>query len=63
MSIKLKLLTRREIIQIWKSQTDEMLDSYCCPKCRNILLDYGDRYFCENKDCSQGYILKSEVLK
>jgi len=31
------LLTRREILETWKKQSDEILDSYCCPSCRDIL--------------------------
>ena len=57
----MKLLTRRQIIEIWNKQPDEMLDSKCCPKCRSLLHEYGDRYFCENDNCNQGYILKDEV--
>jgi hypothetical protein len=44
-------------------QSDEMLDSFCCPNCRDILLEYADRYFCENEDCSQGFILKKDIEK
>jgi len=57
----MKLLTRRQIIEEWAKQPDEMLDTLCCPQCRNLLHEYGDRYFCKNRDCSQGYILKTEV--
>ena len=58
----MKLLTRRQIIEEWIKQPDNHLDnSYCCPKCRDILYEYGDRYFCENEDCSQDFILKSEI--
>ena len=57
-----RLLTRRQIIEMWQKQPSEMLDSYCCPQCRNILLHYVDRYICENRDCPQEYILESEVL-
>lgn len=57
----MRLLTRRQIIEEWNKQTDEMLDSKCCPVCRDLLHEYGDRYFCENRECSQSYILKSEV--
>lgn len=57
----MKLLTRKEIIDEWNKQSEEMLNSKCCPVCRNILHEYGDRYFCENRECLQSYILKSEV--
>jgi hypothetical protein len=57
----MKLLTRRQIIEEWQKQSDEMLDSFCCPKCRDILYEYADRYFCENEYCVQEFILKSEV--
>ena len=57
----MKLLTRRQIIEIWQQQPDEMLDSFCCPICRDILHEVSDRYFCLNEDCPQGYILKSQA--
>ena len=34
---KMKLLTRRQIIEEWKKQPDEMLDTLCCPQYRNLL--------------------------
>lgn len=59
----MKLLTRRQIIEEWNKQSDELLDSFCCPNCRDILYEYADRYICENEDCSQGFILKKDIKK
>jgi len=58
----IKLLTRKQIIDIWLEQPDEMLNTVCCPQCRNLLHEFSDRYFCENENCTQGYILKSEII-
>lgn len=57
----MKLLTRKQIIDEWLKQPEEILHSVCCPLCRNILDEYPDRYLCLNEDCMQGYILKSEI--
>jgi len=59
----MKLLTRREMIDVWMKQGDRYLNSVCCPNCRDILFDNGDRYLCTNDYCSRGYIFKSEVEK
>lgn len=32
-----KLLTRREIIERWKEQSDGLKDTYCCPVCKSLL--------------------------
>jgi len=32
-----KLLTRKEVITIWKKQPEEMLNLYVCPNCRDLL--------------------------
>ena len=58
-----RLLTRRQIINEWQRQPEDKLDSVCCPVCRDLLHEQADRYFCLNENCSQGFILKSEVLK
>ena len=57
----MKLLTRREIIALWQKQPDVMLDSLCCPNCRDILFEDEDSYFCDNIHCEFGHVLKSEV--
>jgi hypothetical protein len=59
----MKLLTRRQIMEEWNKQSDEMLDSFCCPNCRDILHELDDRYFCKNKHCHQLGILKSKISK
>ena len=47
------LLTRREIIEIWKRQDDKHLDSYCCRNCRDILsYDSDNIFYCKNIECS-----------
>lgn len=56
----MKLLKRKEIIEIWKSQSKEFLNSYCCPNCRDLLynkpaqIDTEDLYYlyCHNLCCS-----------
>ena len=46
-----KLLKRREIIKLWQAQGDSILDSYACPRCRDILQFQDGFYFCENNYC------------
>jgi hypothetical protein len=46
------LLKRREIIMIWSKQPEEMLDSYCCPSCRDILHEKDGLYTCRNEFCN-----------
>lgn len=46
-----QLLTRREIIEIWKTQDDKILDSYSCPFCRDILQIKNEKYYCSNEMC------------
>jgi len=50
---KSKLLTRKEVIEIWSKQSEVFLNSFCCPNCRDILFYYGFReneYYCKNCD-------------
>lgn len=58
--IKTKLLTRRQVMEIWAEQSDELLDTYTCPKCRDLLYKKNNVYFCNNIECS-GY--KIELTK
>lgn len=58
----MKLLTRKQLIDIWSKQSFEQLNSFCCPKCRDLLLEYPTHFFCLNEECSQEYILKHEVI-
>jgi len=45
--MKTKLLTRREIINVWL-ETAQWLDHPCCPICRNILIKLpNEKYTCE----------------
>ena len=50
-----KLLTRREIIDIWQAQRDEFLDLLCCPFCRDILYKDDKGYYCPNQMCKCEY--------
>ena len=67
--IKTRLLTRFEIIELWNNQDEIMLNTYCCPNCRDLLFDheflgiakYGD-YYCHNKDCAN-YNLPIEMIE
>lgn len=62
-SIKTRLLTRFEIIELWNNQDEIILNAYCCPNCRDLLFDhadyknikhknYDDFYYCHNEDCA-----------
>lgn len=57
------LLKRKEIIEIWQTQKEEFLNSYCCPNCRDIMSEDEENYFCDSETC--GYAgkkyKKSEV--
>lgn len=57
----MRLLTRREIIKIWSKQPKHMLDSKCCPICRDILEENSDGYCCLNDECPQDNISKGEI--
>lgn len=51
-SVAFNLMTRREIMEVWRGQSDDMLDSYCCRGCRDILQkDCGGIYRCTNLLC------------
>lgn len=52
-----KLLTRKEIIDIWSKQPKEYLESYCCPNCRDLL---NDEYICKNCEL-QIIIIKQDL--
>jgi hypothetical protein len=46
-------VSRREIIDYWKKQSDEHLNSLCCPNCRDILNKIDDsNYECTNSLCA-----------
>jgi hypothetical protein len=49
----MKLLTRRQIIDIWLKQTVKNLDSYCCPNCRDILQENKTHFWCGNGGCAE----------
>ena len=46
-----KLLTRKEIIELWSKQPENILNSYCCPSCRDIMEETEDAYICRNTGC------------
>ena len=50
--INKKLLTRKEIIEIWRAQGDVFQETYCCPNCKNLLFMEVDLYYCFNQDCN-----------
>jgi len=59
--MKSTLLTRRQIIEKWQKQKPEFQDSYCCPKCRDILRksDYIENmYYCDNDFCQVREVVK-----
>lgn len=44
-----KLLTRKEIAEMWLNSPilkDKYLDYYCCPNCRDILINRGQFLMC-----------------
>lgn len=47
----MKALTRKEIIEIWSEQEEAFLNSFCCPECRDILLNDGMILHCSNYQC------------
>ncbi|MBN2547489.1 MAG: hypothetical protein JXB50_16915 [Spirochaetes bacterium] len=54
-----KLLTRREVIGIWSRQKNELLDTYVCPKCRDLLYQKDHCVFiC--RECQSIFILTEE---
>ncbi len=52
----MSLLTRREIIKMWLSQSVDFLDFYTCPNCRDIvfkkLRKNNVSYYCDNPKCT-----------
>lgn len=54
-----KCLTRREVMKLWEDLADEILDSLCCPACRDILLVNNDGEF----SCSNNYCKITEAEK
>jgi hypothetical protein len=52
---KSKLLTRKEIIDLWMKQPEELLNILSCPNCRDLLFKTIDKenlyeYFCKSCD-------------
>lgn len=59
----MKLLTRKEIIEIWSKQSDTHLNTYTCPNCRDLLVQKGDSYVCINGDCGlHGVVYKGRDI-
>lgn len=58
---KMKLLTRKEIIDIWFEQDIKFLKSYCCPSCRDILYEEGEYYYCNNDMCREDVFYKGNI--
>jgi hypothetical protein len=58
----MKALKRKEIIEIWKNQSKSLLNYYCCPHCRDILIDIGENHLkCGNLACSNGKVYNKET--
>lgn len=57
----MKLLTRKEIIDIWVKQPSLMLASYCCPSCRDLLDEEGEYYYCNNDMCREDVFYKGDI--
>lgn len=54
----MKLLKRKEVIELWKSQPEEVLNKYCCPICRDLLSshDGGEQLYCSNIFCDNSTV-------
>jgi ribosomal protein L37AE/L43A len=59
----MKLLTRRQIIKQWEKQEDKILDSFCCPNCRDILSyrKEDNKFICINPACGFSGIDANDV--
>jgi hypothetical protein len=55
------LLTRNKIMNVWQSQSKENLNKYCCPCCRDILLEDDYIYICQNPECAVNKIYKVDI--
>lgn len=49
---EVRLKTRQEIIDIWEYQSDDLLGTFCCPNCRDLLANYSDHHICVNHGCN-----------
>ena len=45
-----RLLTRKDIIELWLKQPTEALDTFCCPNCRDLLRATEEGHYCSNCD-------------
>lgn len=52
------LLTRKQVIDLWTNQTPDLLNSFVCPDCRDVLsrepdenIPYGAHLVCNNSMC------------
>lgn len=51
--VKTRLKTRKEIIQIWSKQSNEMLNTFCCPNCRTLMIKNNQgHWICDNSYCN-----------
>lgn len=49
----MKPLIRKQIIKEWSKQSEEQLNSLCCPNCRNLLVTVNDNILeCINSNCN-----------
>ena len=59
----MKLLTRKQVIEVWNKQGEDHLNSFVCPDCRDILVNHENVLFCENPECSNTERYESIYIK
>lgn len=47
----MEALTRNQILKEWLKQNESLRKSFCCPDCRNILINYSGTLMCNNDRC------------
>lgn len=60
----MKALTRKEIMALWKNQTPDLLNGFCCPNCRDVLTNHSGTLMCDNPAClnSDQFDLSGELI-
>ena len=61
----MKLLKRKEIIEMWKKQDQKFLNYYCCPDCRDLLQTdkHNNNYLiCKNPVCNNTILYNKEEI-
>jgi hypothetical protein len=55
-----KLLTRRQVVELWQ-KNKKYMNYYVCPNCRDLLQKEYDGYKCTNEECGiKGSVWKPE---